>query len=83
MSNTHAVMVVTNKPNEPVTIDEDMFEGNEQQCQNTLLDILASMLINNPNPSSNTLSQHTVCLYWRDGSWVKLLIVPTTDIETK
>lgn len=84
MSNkSHMVMVATKQPNKPVTVDNDVFTGTQDQCRQHSLNLLADVLANRDNPVHNSHTPDTTNLYWAPDNWVKLLVVPTVDIETK
>jgi len=83
MNNKHMIMAVTKKPNKPTTVNDDVFTGSLDECRAGLLTCLAGVLSNCPDPKHDSSTDDTICLYWATDDWVKLLVVPTTDIEIK
>ena len=83
MNNSHMVMVATKQPNKPVTVDGDIFTGTKNECKERLMDSLDGVLAKTSKPIYDNRNPETCSLYWAPDNWVKLLVVPTVDIETK
>ena len=82
MSNKYMIMVVTKKPNKPATVNDDVFEGTKEECIENLVD--SSGILMDSRPWRHEIfTKTTTILYAASDDWVKLLVVPTTDIEIK
>jgi hypothetical protein len=76
-------MIVTKSPDEPATVNDDVFEGTLDECQTGLLTCLSNVLSDCPDPKHSSTTASSINLYWTADDWVKLLVVPAIDIEIK
>lgn len=79
----HMIMAVTKKPNKPATVNDDIFTGTEQECQQHLIDMVATILTERENPTADSCTANTSNLYWGAGDSIHLLVVPSIDIEIR